>query len=38
MANTMATDMAGATGVTKDTFLAVSDGTKKLATDTAAAE
>jgi hypothetical protein len=38
MADTMASDMSSATGATKDTFLAVSNGTQKLATDAAAAE
>ena len=38
MADTMATDMAAATGQTKDTFTAVSEGTKQLAIDSAEAE
>ena len=38
MADTMATDMAAATGATKDTFTAVTAGAQQLATDTANAD
>lgn len=38
MADTMATDMAAATGATKDTFTAVTAGAQQLATDTVNAD